>query len=145
MEVPHKSHSLSQSLEPGSFKSLTLKLSFLSLSDVWNTCIIQIAYSRSNSGFKRKQSWKVKQISSYAASSLFFSKGLANDLFFGKTGKRSNMKAWLREEKSFTPITASMLLARIHNPTPRTVHCLFNCLIILYWVKRMEISYQFAI
>lgn len=91
----------------------------LTLSDVWNPHVIQIAYSRSNPGFKGKQSWEVKQISSYAASSLSSSKGAANDLFFGKTGKRSNMKAWLREEKSSTPVTASMLLARIHSPASR--------------------------
>lgn len=84
-----------------------------------NPYIIQIAQSRSNPVLRGKQSWKVKQISSYAASSLSASKGVANDLFFGKTGKSSNMKAWLREEKSSTQITASMLLARIHNPASR--------------------------
>lgn len=84
-----------------------------------NPYIIQIAQSKSNPVLRGKQSWKVKQISNYAASSLSASKGVANDLFFGKTGKSSNMKAWLREEKSSTPITASTLLARIHNPASR--------------------------
>lgn len=84
-----------------------------------NPYVIQIAQSRSNPVLRGKQGWKVKQIPSYAASSLSASKGVANDLFFGKTGKSSNMKAWLREEKSSTPITDSMLLARIHNPASR--------------------------
>lgn len=84
-----------------------------------NPYIIQIAQSRSNPVLRGKQSWKVKQISGYAASGLSASKGVANDLFSGKTGKSSNMKAWLREEKSSTPITASMLLAKIHNPASR--------------------------
>lgn len=84
-----------------------------------NPYIIQIAQKRSNPVLRGMQSWKVKQISNYAASSLSASKGVANDLFFGKTGKSSNMKAWLREEKSSTPITASTLLARIHNPASR--------------------------
>lgn len=98
----------------------------LTLSDVWNPYVIQIAYSRRNPGFKGKQRWKVKQISSYAASSLSSSKGVANDLFFGKTGKRSNSRSWLREEKSSTPITASVLLARIHNPASRGSPMIFQ-------------------
>ncbi|EOB05778.1 hypothetical protein Anapl_05968 [Anas platyrhynchos] len=43
--------------------------------------------------------------------------GVAND--FGKTGKRSSMNAQLKEEKSSTPIIASVVLARTQNPATR--------------------------
>lgn len=55
--------------------------------------------------------------SSCSASCLSSSKGVAND--FGKTGKRSSMNAQLKEEKSSTPIIASVVLARTQNPATR--------------------------
>lgn len=62
--------------------------------------LIQIAYSRSNPGFRGMQSWKVRQISSYVASSLSSSKGVANDLFFGKAEKIKH-KGMIKRRKIF--------------------------------------------